>query len=198
MLTLKKIAVTGAVSSGKSSVCRILEELGAYTASADAIVHGLLSPNTVCGQKVIELLGSDVVQNNSINRQIVARKVFKNPSLLKQLEAILHPEVFQSIENEYQTACTTSGKTSFVAEVPLLFETGFERWFDTVISVDAPESERLKRFLIAGGTQDDFYQRSLNQLSGEEKLKLAPYHLKNYGDYDSLRTATAALYKHLI
>ncbi len=57
MLKLKKVAVTGGLSCGKSLVCRILQELGAYVVSADNIVHQLLSSDTNLGQEVIKLLG---------------------------------------------------------------------------------------------------------------------------------------------
>ena len=57
MLILRKVAITGGLSCGKSSVCRIFKELGAYVVSADKIVHQLLSPDTNLGQKVIKLIG---------------------------------------------------------------------------------------------------------------------------------------------
>ena len=57
MLKLKKVAVTGGLSCGKSSVCRIFKELGAYVVSADKIVHQLLSPDANLGQKIVQLIG---------------------------------------------------------------------------------------------------------------------------------------------
>jgi len=59
MLTLRKVAITGGLSSGKSSVCQIFQELGAYIVSADEIVHRLLAPQSPVSEKIIELLGQE-------------------------------------------------------------------------------------------------------------------------------------------
>src|SRR5262245_55950333 len=102
MLILKKVAVTGGLSCGKSSVCRIFKELGAYVVSADDIVHQLLTPQTKPGQQVIELMGSDIVVDQHIDRSKIAKKVFGNLKLLKSLEQILHPAVRHEIDKKYQ------------------------------------------------------------------------------------------------
>src|SRR5690348_8893921 len=129
MLDLKKVAVTGGLSSGKSTVCQIFRGLGSHVISADAIVHQLLSPNTSLGQEVIKLLGVEIVINKTIDRKSIANKVFNNPQLLHQLEKLLHPAVFNEMKKEYEKAKNFSAPL-FVAEVPLLFEAGQENWFD--------------------------------------------------------------------
>ena len=80
MLRLRKVAVTGGLSCGKSSVCRIFKELGAYVVSADEIVHRLLSTKTNLGQQVISLLGKEIITNGKINRSTIAKKVFNDPN----------------------------------------------------------------------------------------------------------------------
>ena len=88
-ITLRKIAVTGGIASGKSTVCHLFEKLGAYTVSADAIVHQLLDPTQSLGKKVIVLLGPDVVIEGQLSRERIAQKVFCNPCLLKKLEKLI-------------------------------------------------------------------------------------------------------------
>ena len=80
------MAVTGGLSCGKSSVCRIFKELGAYVVSADEIVHQLLSPDTNLGQKIISLLGTEIVVNQKLDRSRIAEMYFKNPELLNRLK----------------------------------------------------------------------------------------------------------------
>src|ERR1700733_11999306 len=104
MLGLKRLAVTGGLSCGKTLVCCLFKDLGAYVVSADEIAHRLLSPDTIVGKQVIRLLGSDIVVDNNINRRIVASKVFKDTNLLKSLEQITHPVIRDEIENKYQYA----------------------------------------------------------------------------------------------
>jgi dephospho-CoA kinase len=78
VLTLKKVAVTGGLSSGKSSVCKILKECGAYVVNSDDIVHQLLDPHTAIGQQIIELLGAGVVVDGQFDRKKIAQAVFEN------------------------------------------------------------------------------------------------------------------------
>src|ERR1700733_7337913 len=131
MLKLRKIAVTGGLSCGKSSVCRIFKELGATVVSADEIVHQLLSPQVSFGQQVIMLMGPDIVVKGQIDRSRIAKKVFNNRTLLNSLEKILHPAVNNEIENLYQTALAKHKDKIFVAEIPLLYESDFGQ-FDAV------------------------------------------------------------------
>lgn len=193
MLRLKKIAVTGAASSGKSSVCRFFREWGAYTVSADEIVHKLLSPQSITGQKVVELLGQSVIHNNNIDRQRVAERVFNEPALLQKLEEILHPAVYKEMENEYEKAQNSSDCTLFVAEIPLLYETGGEKFFDAVIAMNTPEALCKMR-----SKSPDYEKRMARQWPAEKKLEMAPYRLNNDGDLETLKKETAKLYQQLI
>ena len=79
MLKLKKIAVTGGLAAGKTTVCQIFKELGAYVVSADEIVHQLLSPDTAVGQQVVSLLGSDIVSGQIIRSEEDRRKSVYEP-----------------------------------------------------------------------------------------------------------------------
>lgn len=198
MLRLRKIAVTGAISSGKSTVCQYLKELGAYVVSADQIVHQLLSPHSLSGQKVIELLGQDVIQQNKIDRQKIAELVFDHPDLLMQLESILHPAVATELEKEFHQAEAAHQYSSFVAEVPLLYESGMEDFFDRVIVVTSPHEESLRRWVAAGKTPEQYEKRMQRQLSAEKKASFTSYHLTNQGDLKQLQTETAKLYQQLI
>lgn len=198
MLKLKKIAVTGTLSSGKTTVCNYLKELGAFVVSADEIVHQLLSPQSSTGQKIIELLGNRVVQQNSFNRKKIGKIVFNNDRNLKSLEEIIFPEVEKEIAELYKQACDRGGYTSFVAEVPLLYEAKMEKQFDAIIAVIADEAVCLNRYLASGGTKDQFTKRMQKQLSSQKKLEMAPFHLINHGDLEQLKRETAVLYQQLI
>ncbi|HSX12427.1 MAG TPA: dephospho-CoA kinase, partial [Rhabdochlamydiaceae bacterium] len=90
MLGLRKLAVTGGLSSGKTTVCKILESLGAYYISADQIVHRLLSPDTKIGKKIIDLLGPKILNGDQFDRAKIAKIVFSQKDTLNALEKILH------------------------------------------------------------------------------------------------------------
>lgn len=190
MLKLKKIAVTGGIASGKTAVCQILKTLGAYIVSADEIVHQLLSPKTTLGQKVIKLVGSDIVVNNQIDRSSIAKKVFKQPELLQKLESLVHPAVFKEIQQQYLKASSQFPTPSlFVAEIPLLFEAGYDQFFDDVIAVKADPQLCQERF---GST--DYKERARRQLSPDEKASRADYVIENNGTIEDLKTNVHTIY----
>lgn len=197
MLILKKIAVTGGLSSGKSSVCRFFKELGAYVVSADEIVHQLLSFDTDIGLQVLNLLGNDVVTNGQIDRTKVASKVFRDEKLLTGLEKILHPAVRKKTAEHYQMA-VTEGALLFIAEIPLLFETGGEKGFDYTISVKADAEMSFMRFQsLTGNGKEEYERRMARQLSPQEKCAKADYVINNNGSLTDLKQAVVDIYHQL-
>lgn len=196
---LCKVAVTGGVSCGKSTVCRFLKEFGAYVVSADEIVHQQLSPNTNLGQKVVKLLGSEIVRDHLIDRSLIAEKVFNDPQLLKSLENLLHPAVRDEIEKHYEEQQALGNTKLFVAEIPLLFETGSEKFYDKTITVAANPDLCKKRFLqIKGYSSEELEKRMSRQLPVSEKIKRADFVIYNDGDLSELKHATKNLYNALI
>lgn len=191
---MKKIAITGGLSSGKSTVCQFLKELGAYVVSADEIVHHLLSSDQNVYQKVVDLLGSDVLVNNQLNREAIAEKVFSQPKMLQSLESILHPLVFLEIELKYQSIKNDPRYNLFVVEVPLLYETNNEILFDSVVVVLAKEEECKKRFTKKEKQESaKFTQRMLRQMPSQEKAKKANFILLNNGNLANLKNEVVKL-----
>ena len=191
MLKIKKIAVTGALAAGKTTVCKIFKELGAYVVSADEIVHQLLSPGTDVGQQVASLIGSDIISGNTFNRKKIAAKVFSQPDLLTALERIVHPVVFNEIEKQYQQVSQEGKCPLFVAEIPLLYETNNEGNFDGVISVLAPPNLCCERFIEqTQNSSDEFNQRMSRQMAPQGKADRAHYTIENCGTFKELKTTS--------
>ncbi len=197
MLKLRKVAVTGGLSCGKSSVCHLLKNLGAYVVSADEIVHQLLSTHTTLGQDVIKLLGSDIVVNGYIDRKRMAQLVFHNTALLQGLETLLHPAVRDEIEKYYQQVKNPPYKL-FVAEIPLLYETGGEGDYDATIVVTAFPEVCRERFKASTGYPDaEFDRRMERQWDVPQKVKKATYVISNNGNLDELKKSVETLFSTL-
>ncbi len=200
MLNLKKVAVTGVISSGKSLVCHYLSEFGAYVVDSDKIVHQLLNPNTEVGQQVIELLGPRILKGDTINRSIMAKIVFLNPRLLQSLENLLHPPVYKEINRQYDEVVNQKNPPSlFVAEVPLLFESGGEKFFDLTIAVVSDLEQCWERYRKnTGHEREDFNRRAACQLSQKEKEAIADIVIHNEGSAESLKNETKKIYDSLV
>jgi dephospho-CoA kinase len=200
MLKLRKTAITGGLSSGKSSVCRILKELGAYVISADKIVHQLLSSDTNLGQEIVNLLGSDILVNGKLDRFRIARIVFHDLELLQAFEKLVHPVVYREIDKDYQRQKSRPrSPPMFVAEIPLLFESGGERDFDHVVAIVANLEVCCKRFEEATGyDRTEFNKRMARQLPLLDKAIRADYVIMNNGTLSDLLQITQELYRELI
>ena len=188
---MKKGAVTGGLSCGKSTVCQLLREYGAYVVSADEIVHELLFENQEIIQKVIALLGTEILTDNHIDRAKIAKRVFHQPLYLKSLEDILHPAVFMEIKNQYELKKKEGTTWLFIAEIPLLFETKNDLEFDFTIAVIADEEISKKRF---HQSMDEFDKRSKRQLKNTEKAQKATYVITNNGSLTELKETVNKLY----
>lgn len=197
---MKAVAITGGLSCGKSSVCYFLEKLGAYVVSSDTIVHQLLSADTSLAQEVIKLLGKKIVVDQKINRSLVAQTVFENPKQLKQLEKLLHPAVYREIDGQYKLQKKKELQTKlFVAEIPLLFESEYQSFFETIVVVVADEKLAMKRFKQKTGLSvDHYYKRTARQIPIQEKMKRADEIIHNNEDLSHLKAKTFTLYHKLM
>lgn len=191
--------MTGSVASGKSSVCRMLHALGAYVIDADAIVHRLLTPNTDTGKQVLALFGPSILINEQIDRTKIAEIVFKNPALLCKLEGILHPVVLEEIATEYQRINERAPIPLFVAEIPLLFESGSQGFYDWILVVSADPELCQERFTQKTGHPAEAFTRRMDRLLPlAEKEKKADFIIYNNGNLAELEKQTREIYPKLI
>lgn len=188
LLRLRKVAITGCLSCGKTEVCRFLKGLGAYVLSTDEIVHQILSFDAVIAKKVVDLLGNDVIINGKISHSRVARKVFNSSKNLRNLEKILHPVVQEKIENEYQIISKEKGILLFVVEIPLLFEIGAEKYFDQTVAVIANDEICQQRFKKKTQLDiNEYKKRMARQLPSEIKAQKANFVIANNKSLNELK-----------
>lgn len=166
------LGLTGSIGSGKSTVAKVFEVLGAAIFNSDQIAKSAYFDAHIRPQ-VIQLLGKESYESpNEINKQYIADKVFNHPDLLKHLNAIIHPFVKSQMKNFEQGH---AGKI-IIKETALLFEAGLEQDVDAVIVVTAPEQLRIERTMKRDGvSKEQVLKRMQAQLSQEEKLKRAQY-----------------------
>lgn len=186
MLTLKKVAITGGLAAGKSTVCRLLEEQGAYQVNSDAIIHQLLSDDSTCIEQVTRLLGTDILTHGKIDRKKIADSVFTNDQKLRALESILHPYLLREIERLYSEVNKDQKYTFFVAEIPLIQEIRREKEFDYIVAVTCDEEISKRRWEQAGFSEESYEKRMQRQWPIAKKAKHAHFTLTNNGTREEL------------
>jgi dephospho-CoA kinase len=198
VLTLRKIAITGGLSSGKSTVLQIFKEIGAYAISADDIVHQLLSPNSTIGSQILHLLGEEILEDGKFDRKKIAKIVFNDRKILNALEQILHPAVLEEIHHQYTSLKDKQKFQLFVAEIPLLYEIEKAHLFDAVIVVECDPSLAQMRFRQkTKQPSEEFEKRMIHQLSPDIKKAKSNYVILNNGDLSNLKHQVENLFQQL-
>jgi dephospho-CoA kinase len=190
------VGVTGNYGMGKSTVLRLFKNLGGIIIDADEIVDSLLGEEDVL-EKIRRVLGETVfLKNGRLSKKRVAHIVFKNDSLRRSLEDILHPLVFRKI-NLLLNKKDFRDKLVFV-ETPLLFERGYERRFDMTITVYAEEEAALRRLEKEGISRRESQLRLKVQLPIEEKIKRPDFTVDNNGAIKETTSQVERIYRELL
>lgn len=167
-----RIALTGSIGMGKSTVARMLERAGVPVFDADAEVRRLQGP----GGALVERIGErfpGTVRDGLLDRDRLAELVLQNPQKLTALEEIVHPAVQESQEAFIELH---RDAPALIFEIPLLFETGGAEDFDKVIVVSAPAEVQRARVLERPTMTPDKLDRILSrQMPDEEKRRRADF-----------------------
>ena len=183
------IGLTGGIAAGKSEALAAFGRLGAATLSADAVVHDLLEGGPLRAA-LAERWGPEVApEGASTDRGRIGGIVFADPAELTWLESRLHPLV--GAETAAWIGALPDEVEFAVIEVPLLFEGGREKVFDTTVSVVAAEDVRRERAAARGHALVD--AREARQLTQEEKAERAEHVIVNDGSVEDLEAALSAL-----
>jgi dephospho-CoA kinase len=185
-----KVALTGSIGMGKSTVARMFEEAGIPVFDADAEVRRLQGPGGALVERIGErFLGT--VEGGILDRDKLARAVLEDPRQLAELEAIVHPEVQKARERflfDHREA------PALLFEIPLLFETAGECAFDKVIVVSAPAEVQRKRVLQRSGmTPERFAAIVARQVPDADKRARADFVVDTGGDLSTTERQVGAI-----
>lgn len=192
-----KIALTGGIGSGKSTVSRLLAEKGAIVVDADAIAREIVEPGQPALDEIRVAFGSDVIDSDGrLRRSRLAEIAFSDPDALARLNAITHPRIAARSTELLESA---PADAVVVYDMPLLVEQGpqaLASW-DAIVVVDAPEDVRLERLVARGLDRADAERRIAAQASRQERLEAADHVIDNAGDLMSLERSVDALWTSL-
>jgi len=175
-----RIGLTGGIASGKSTVARELERLGAVIIDADVLARDVVALGTEGLKAVVARFGDAVLAaDGSLDRRALAGIVFADLQARADLNAIIHPLVRERAA-ELEAAAPVGAVVVHV--IPLLVETGQQDRFDAVVVVDTTVEEQLRRLTRRDGlTQTEAEQRVAAQASREERLGAATHVIDSSG-----------------
>lgn len=175
-----KVGITGGIGSGKSTVCRVFSVLGIPVFESDKIARELMNTDTEIKQQLVDLFGTAVyLPDQTINRKYLAGIVFNNPSLLAQLNTIVHPVVRKT----FFDWCEKQQTPYIIHEAAILFESGFYKMMDKTITVITSEHERIQRVMKRDGiTLEMVNERIKNQWNDQQRKELADFVIGNNDD----------------
>jgi dephospho-CoA kinase len=167
-----RIALTGSIGMGKSTVAQMFSRAGIPVFDADAVVRGLQGP----GGELVETIEQHfpgTTGPNGVDREALSKVVLSDPDRLARLEAIVHPAVHRA---RSRFLLDNRDKPALLFEIPLLFETGGHEAFDKVIVVSASPDVQQERVLTRPGmTKDKLDALLARQMPDEEKRTLADF-----------------------
>ena len=191
-----RIALTGGIGSGKSTVAALLAEFGAVVIEADQVARDVVEPGTLGAAAVVARFGSSVVAaDRSLDRPALARLVFADPAARADLDAIVHPLV---AERSAELMAAAGPGAAVVYDVPLLVETGRQDEFDLVISVTAPVAARLERLAERGLSRDQAQARIDAQATDAERAAASWAVIDNDGSREHLAEQVRQLWPRIL
>ena len=190
------VGLTGGLGSGKSTVSEMLAERGAVVLDADAFARDAVRAGTAGFDRVVARFGADVVgSDGELDRAGIASIVFSDEPALRDLEAIVHPEVRRMIEEGVSANAGTDRVVVLVN--PLLIEMGTHRDCDVVVVVSTSPQTQLERVVSRGMDPGDAAARMANQLSMDERARHADVLLDNDGGLAELERQVDRLWADL-
>ena len=186
------IGLTGGIAAGKSEALAAFSRLGAATLSSDAVVHELLDSEPLIG-RLVERWGPEVAPEGRVDRNRIGELVFADPDQLTWLEQQIHPLVGERIGGWLSNL--PAATRIAVIEVPLLFESGMEKAFDTTVAIVTADEVRRERAAARGHALVD--EREARQLTQPEKAERAEHVVTNDGSVEELEGALSALLEKL-
>ncbi len=179
-----KVALTGGIATGKSYIARLLVGAGVPFIDADVLARQELAPGTLGLAAVRARFGDSVMTaEGHLDRKRLADIVFRDKTARRDLEAIVHPAVLQSIAQFFQATCGPATRLA-VADVPLLYESGLEHTFDRVIVAVCPREMQIARVMVRDRASRDAAERRVAaQLPIDEKVRRAHYVIRTDGSF---------------
>lgn len=193
-----RVGLTGGIGSGKSTVARMLQRLGAVIIDADAISRELVEPGEPALHALVDEFGAEIIApDGSLRRGKLAELAFSSPDGTQRLNAVMHPLIAAESRRRIDRAAQ-EGVHVVVYDMPLLLETGQRDLVDLVVVVDVPVETQVRRAVEFRGLDEADVRRRIEvQATRDERLAAADVVIDNSESVDQTQAQVDALWRRL-
>jgi dephospho-CoA kinase len=193
------LGVTGGIATGKSTVTRMLEEMGAAVIDFDILSREVVAPGSPAWRQIVDYFGRDVLQKDeTLDRKKVAEIVFHRPEKRKMLEEFTHPRIFEKYLRTVEAVLAKNHRAVIQVVIPLLIEAGLQSFCHKILLVYTPESVQIERLMQRDGISREMAESILRaQMPIEEKKRYADYIADNSGPLGDIRDQLSGIWAEL-
>lgn len=190
------IGLTGGIASGKTTVSRLLRELGADIIDADKIAREIVEPGQNTLKKIIAEFGLDILNDNGVlNRKALGNIVFNNSNRLKILNEITHPQIKKVVNERLGFIMRDNKDSIIIIDAAVLLESGMDKLVDEVWLVYVDYNTQLKRLMLRDNiNENEAIVRIKSQMPVEEKMKHSNKIIDNTKDLDFTKEQVVKLW----
>jgi dephospho-CoA kinase len=195
----RSFGLTGGIASGKSTVARLLEALGAKVIDADGVGRELLQPSNPVHNKVVSQFGQEILQpGGEIDRGRLGAIVFADPQKLSQLTSIMHPGLIARLGELAEELRSRHPRAVIVVDAALIYEAGVADRFAKILVAWCRPEQQIERLMAKTGlSRQDALRRIASQIPAEEKRRRADYVIDCSGSLEDTRTQVEVLYPEI-
>ncbi len=194
------VGLTGGIASGKSTVARMLAELGAIVIDLDEIAHEVEAPGMPAWKAIVDHFGEGVLgEGRTIDRRRLGAIVFADREKLALLNRLVHPAVLAEWEARIERIRREQPEAVVLSDIPLLVEAGLRDRVDWVLLVQIPPEEQIRRLMERNGwSREEAAARLASQMPIDQKLASADRVIRNDGPIEQTRRAVLELWEELV
>ena len=194
-----KLGITGGIGSGKSFVSACLQSKGVCVVSADELARKAVMPGTAAYRQIVDYFGDRILSaDKTLNRQKLRGIITRDKEKKEKLEQFVHPEVFLQMDQAFQEAEKRHDPV-IAYEIPLLFETGMEGYFDYVLTVSVDRGIRIRRLMERDRISKEEARALIAiQMPEEKKIEKSDFVIDNNGSVDRTRDRIDRFYQNFI
>lgn len=190
------VGITGGIGSGKTALTDWLSTQGVAIVDADQAARKVVEPGQPALTEIARVFGDDALHaDGTLNRASMRERVFRDPSLRKQLEDITHPRIREELSSNLSAATSAYA----VLSSPLLLETQQAQMVDLIVVVDAPETTQIERTMARDNNTEDLVKEIMAaQMDRQTRLAKADIVIDNSGSLDDLLQQAQSLHHTLL